>query len=116
MSEILTVNSIVYGAVGFGAGYFIGWFIKKLAKIIFKLSLVALTLFVTALVYLESIKVIHLDERALDNLMNSTYSAINTAIQQHNIDTSPTQFIFTTIGIPLSFGIGTGFLYGFYKG
>lgn len=116
MSEILTVNSIVYGAVGFGAGYFIGWMIKKLAKIIFKLSMVVITLFITALVYLESIKVIHLDERALDNLMNSTYSAINTAIQEHDITQSPVQFVFTTVGIPLTFGITSGFLYGFYKG
>lgn len=115
MSEILTVNSIIYGAAGFGAGTALGWILKKAAKILFQISMIVIVFFVTALVYLESIHVIAVNERALDNLLNASYVAINTAIQEHGIS-NPAQYIITTLGLPMTFGFGAGFLYGWFRG
>lgn len=76
--------------------------------------MVILTFFIFALIYLQSIKVININENALDSLVNTTYTHINSTIGPDALF-NPAQYILTNLGIPLTFGIGAGFLIGWSK-
>ena len=115
MAEILTLNSIVYGAAGFASGYALGWMLNKLMVLAFKLSLIVVTLFFTALVYLESIHVIAINEKSLDNLLNASYYSIQTAMDKYGV-TNPVEYIITTLGLPMASGLALGMIAGFFKG
>jgi uncharacterized membrane protein (Fun14 family) len=114
MTDIITSDSIIFGAAGFGAGYFVGYLLKKTMKILFKLSLVLLSVFVTALFYLQSIKVIAINEHALNNLINSGYQQLNNTIGTEAI-ANPAHYVITALGLPLTTGITGGFLIGWVR-
>lgn len=115
VGEILTVNSIVYGGAGIAAGYALGWMLKKLMMLLFKVALIIVVFFFTALVYFESIHVISINERALDHLLNASYYAVNEAITKYGID-NPSQFIITSLGLPMVSGLAIGLILGWLKG
>jgi uncharacterized membrane protein (Fun14 family) len=111
----LNNDLIINGGSGLAVGFVAGWLLKKISGILFKFLMVILTMFVFGLIYLQSIKVIHINEQALDNLMSSTYNQINSTIGPDAI-VNPANYIVTSLGIPITFGIGAGFLMGWAKG
>jgi|SRR5215211_3900784 len=114
MTELITTDTIIFGAAGFGAGYFIGFLVKKTMKILFKLSLAILAVFITALFYLQSIKVIAINEKALDSLINNGYQHLNNTIGTEAI-ANPIHTVITSLGLPLTSGIGAGILIGWVR-
>ena len=109
----LNSDTILYGAGGAGAGYALGWILKKTVTIIFKLLMVLATLFVGALVYLQSIKVIEVNEQALNNLINEGYNQYNQTI---GMDFNPITHIASSLGIPMSSGLILGMVVGWSRG
>jgi uncharacterized membrane protein (Fun14 family) len=111
----LNSDILVNGAIGAGTGYILGWLFKKISGIIFKSILVLGALFLFALIYLQSIKVININERALDNLVTETFNRLNNTIGPEAIQ-NPATYIFTSIGLPMTSGIAIGFVAGFLRG
>lgn len=107
----LTSNTVIYGASGLAAGYVVGWLAKKTISILFKFAMVIMVLFVVALMYLEHIGTIRINERALDNLLNHTYTTLNPELIINPIDN-----IATSLGLPLTSGIVVGAIAGWIKG
>lgn len=112
-SELITADSILYGAAGMAVGTGVGWVLKKTVTIIFKLLMVIAVIFVTALIYLEHIRVIAINERALDNLLNAGYNQMNQTI---GTDFNPITHIASSLGIPMSSGLVLGMIVGWSKG
>jgi uncharacterized membrane protein (Fun14 family) len=110
----LTSDTILYGGAGFASGYAIGFIVKKAMQILLKFAMVLLTLFVTALIYLQSIKVININEKALDNLVNEGYQRLNQTIGTEAI-VNPMQYVVETLGLPLSGGLGFGLIVGWLR-
>lgn len=108
-------DTILYGASGLAVGTGIGWVLKKTMMILFKLIMVIATLFVGALVYLQSIKVIHVNEAALNNLMNEGYNQLNNTIGTDAIN-NPMMYVVTNLGLPVTSGLGLGILLGWSRG
>lgn len=115
MTELLTADSILYGAAGLGIGYTAGWLLKKTIMIVFKMLMVLAVIFVTALFYLEHIRVIAVNEKALDNLMNSGYNTLNNTIGTDAL-TNPLNHLVVGLGLPVTSGLGFGILLGWMKG
>jgi uncharacterized membrane protein (Fun14 family) len=111
----LNSDLLVNGSIGLGAGAIAGWVLKKTMGIIFKAIMVLFSIFVVALIYLEHIRVIAINEKALDNLLNATYSNVNNVIGQDAV-VNPATYIMTNLGIPLTSGLAIGFCAGFLKG
>ena len=112
----LNSDMILYGAGGAGAGYAIGWILKKTIKVLFKIAMVIAVLFVTALVYLQSIRVIEINEEALDTLINEGYNQINNTIGTSDAVTNPMMYVVTNLGLPMSSGLSVGLIAGWLKG
>jgi uncharacterized membrane protein (Fun14 family) len=115
MVEIFSMESVLYGGAGVGVGYAVGWLLKKSLMILFKLTLFLGALFVGALIYLQSKQIILINERAFDNFVNETYMAITEKVGENVID-NPIQYVFTSLGIPVTGGLGLGMVMGWMKG
>ena len=111
----ITSDTILYGARGVAVGTGVGWILKKTVTIIFKLLMVLATLFVGALVYLQSIKVIEINERALDNLMTEGYNQLNQTVGTDAIH-NPMMYGVSNLGLPVTSGLGLGLIIGWMKG
>jgi len=109
----LNSDTILYGGAGVAVGTGVGYVLKKTVTIIFKLLMVLATLFVGALLYLQSIKVIEVNEQALNNLMNEGYNQYNQTI---GMDFNPIHYIATSLGIPMSGGLMLGLAVGWSRG
>lgn len=114
-SELLTADSILYGAAGAGIGYGLGWLLKKTVMIIFKMLMVLTVIFVTALFYLEHIRVIAINENALNNLMNQGYNTLNNTLGTDAI-ANPLNHLVVSLGLPVTSGLGMGLLLGWMRG
>lgn len=140
--QLITSDLIVSGVSGTVIGFGIGYAIKKVMKVVLKLIMVIAVFWVGSLIYLQSIKVINLNERALDNLLNNTFNGVNNIMgyttvscKDHSlneiIDSSGKVLnqecineisqpvfanLFTSLGIPLTTGLGFGILLGWIKG
>lgn len=115
MSDLITSDSILYGAAGLSIGFAIGWVLKKTIMILFKLMMVIAVIFVTALFYLEHIKVIAVNENALNNLMNQGYNTLNNTIGTDAIS-NPLNHLVVGLGLPVTGGLGMGLLLGWMRG
>lgn len=140
--QLITSDLIVSGVSGTVIGFGIGYAIKKVMKVVLKLIMVIAVFWVGSLIYLQSIKVINLNERALDNLLNNTFNGVNNLIgytsatcTDHSlneiIDSSGKVLnqecineisqpvvsnLFASFGIPLTTGLGFGILLGWLRG
>ena len=107
-TEMLT-GGLSGAVVGFG----MGWTIKKAAKLLFKFIMIVAVFWVGSILYLYSIRVIDLNERALNNLlnqgMNTADSIVNTT-QSLGIENT-----LSSIGVPLTSGLFIGFVAGWAK-
>jgi uncharacterized membrane protein (Fun14 family) len=111
----LNSDLLVNGGIGLASGAVAGYVLKKTMGFIFKAIMVLFSIFVVALIYLEHIKVIAINERSLDNLLNATYSNVNNVIGPDAV-VNPATYIMTNLGIPLTSGLAIGFCAGFLKG
>ena len=100
---------------GFGGGFIVGLVLKKTVKLLFKVIMVLAVLFVTALVYLQSIRVITINEQALDSLMTEGYNRLNNTIGNDAI-VNPMSYIVTNLGLPMSSGLSIGLIAGWLRG
>lgn len=135
----LNSDTILYGGAGLGAGYALGWLLKKAMKLLFKMILVVTSFFIFGLVYLENIKVITINANAMDSFLNNSVNTVNKLIGTQcdinkivssqeviggelftseciNTMTNPFEHIFYNLGIPVTMGIGLGFVLGWMRG
>lgn len=105
---------IVNGGAGLAVGTGIGWVLKKTINILFKMLMVLAVLFVGALVYLQSIKVININERAFDSLVQEGYNQLNQTMG-HEAFVNPVYYIATNLGLPMSGGLMLGLAIGWSK-
>ena len=77
--------------------------------------MVVAVLFVTVLVYLQSIKVITINEQALDSLMTEGYNQLNQTIGNDAI-VNPMSYVITNLGLPMSSGLSIGLIAGWIRG
>lgn len=110
----LNSDLVINGGAGLAAGFVSGYVLKKVTGILFKFLMVILTFFVFALVYLQSIRVININENALNNLLDSTYNSINNTVGPDALF-NPAQYIVTNLGLPLTSGVVVGFIGGWAK-
>ena len=110
----LNSDLIVNGGAGLAAGFCSGYVLKKVTGLLFKFLMVILTFFVFALVYLQSIRVININENALNNLLDSTYNSINNTVGPDALF-NPAQYIVTNLGLPLTSGCVIGFIGGWSR-
>lgn len=140
--QFITSDFLVSGASGLAVGFGIGYSIKKVMKVVLKLVMVIAVFWVGSLIYLQSIRVINLNENALDNLLNQTFNNVNNIVGYTNIqcaDHSLNEIIdssgkvisqecineisqpvvanlFTNLGLPLTTGLGFGIMLGWMRG
>ena len=110
----LNTDMILSGGGGLAVGTGVGWVLKRTVTIIFKLLMVLGVFFIGALVYLQSIRVIEINEQALNNLMNEGYNQINN-VMGHEAMINPIAYIATNLGIPMSSGLVLGMVVGWSK-
>ena len=111
----LNSDLIVNGGAGLAVGTGIGWVMKKTFSILFKMLMVIATLFIGALVYLQSIKVISINEHSFNNLVQEGYNQINQTMGTE-IVINPVAYIATNLGIPMSSGLVLGMIIGWSRG
>ena len=76
----ITSNLLLSAGSGLLAGGIVGFILKKIVKIAAKIAIAIGILWVASLMYLQHIRVIQIDENALDNLIQSGYDTINNTI------------------------------------
>lgn len=122
----ITSDLLFNAASGAGVGFVVGYLAKKSMKIMFKIAIVIGVLYIGSLAYLQNIKVIAINQQAMDNLINSSYAKINSFVGAEcasNITNSeciekvsmPFHDVLNQLGLPLTSGLGAGFLLGWMK-
>ena len=114
MTDIISSDILMGGVSGLVIGAAIGYTLKKAAKLLFKFIMIVAIFWVGSILYLSSIRVIDLNEKALDNLMNqsmNTANSIANTTQSIGIENG-----LQAIGVPLTSGLAIGFLAGWMKG
>jgi uncharacterized membrane protein (Fun14 family) len=113
-TEIFSTDILTSGISGLVIGGGIGYVGKKIVKVFFKTLMIVGILWIGSLFYLSSIRVINLNEKALDNLVNQSMTTANNlynTTQSIGIENG-----LQAIGIPLSSGLAIGFIAGWMKG
>lgn len=122
----ITTDLLFNAGSGVAVGAVIGYLAKKSMKIMFKIAIVIGVLYIGSLAYLQNIKVIAINQQAMDNLINSSYAKINSFVGAEcasNITNSeciekvsmPFHDVLNQLGLPLTSGLGAGFLLGWMK-
>jgi uncharacterized membrane protein (Fun14 family) len=98
------------GGVGIGGGIAIGWFIKKILKIL----LFVVGAFFVALLAMEARGWISVKWAAITDQLNTLVSNSTATSALFNMHSG--EQILTTLGIPLTGGLALGFAIGFMRG
>lgn len=134
----ITSDLLINAGSGIALGTVSGWLLKKAMKVAFKIAIVIGVFYIASLAYLQNIKVIAINQQALDNLVQEGYSQVNKFIGvecngenmqqlQNNAGeiinseclekiTVPFTDILQNLGIPLTTGFGLGFVLGWMRG
>ncbi len=124
----LTSDSIFYGLTGVAIGFGLGYAVKKVMKFLIIGILALVGALVVGLMYLQNIKVLTINQANLETFVNNSIekatSTIGIDCDTSNLMNSdcmngminPFQHIITAIGIPMTSGLGAGFLMGWVKG
>lgn len=139
--DINNINSdmLVGGISGTAVGFALGYAIKKMMKIVFRLIMVIAVFWVGSIIYLQSIHVIDIRGDSANNLVNHTVNSINNIVDArnicenietsivdsngnmisgdciHQIGTKSVEGVLGILGIHMTTGLGFGFLLGWMK-
>lgn len=113
-TEIFTTDILTGGISGAVIGAAIGYTLKKAAKLLFKFIIIVGVFWIGSILYLYHLRIINLNEKALDNFMNQSMNTADTIInttQSIGIENG-----LQAIGVPLTSGLAIGFIAGWMKG
>jgi uncharacterized membrane protein (Fun14 family) len=135
----VNTDILISGISGTAVGFALGYAIKKTMKIVFRLIMVIAVFWVGSIVYLQSIQVIDIRSDSAKNLVNRTVNSINTIVDArniceniessivdsggnlingeciHQVGTKSVEDMLGILGIPMTTGLGLGFLLGWMK-
>jgi uncharacterized membrane protein (Fun14 family) len=113
-TDIIATDILTGGISGAVIGAAIGYTLKKAAKLLFKFIIIVAVFWIGSILYLYHLRIIDLNEKALDSLVNQSMNTAN-----HLVNTTQSLGVenaLSTIGVPLSSGLAIGFIAGWLKG
>jgi uncharacterized membrane protein (Fun14 family) len=98
------------------AGYVMGWSLKKIIKIVIKITAIVTGVFFIALVWMEYQKFVTIHWQEIESRTNGSLELFANQLSANNYENTAIMEVFQTLGITFGAPLGIAFFAGFMKG